>query len=1106
MRAVLLCLFTLCCTSAPALSPPPDPPPPQVQPRLPQIWIDPAQGSLQPIRLTELQIDVRMLGLLASTTLELRFHNPNDRVLEGEFVFPLAQGQSLTGYALEVDGQLREGVVVDKQTARVAFESITRQGIDPGLAELTRGNVFRTRLYPIPARGDKRVRLRIDQSLLDAGTHWRYVLPLARQTFERFVLRAETLAAEQAPAAGPGWSNALGFARWQQGWRASLERTDYTPQAEIAFDVPKGEAPVRMFRTPDPLDPRQSTVVAMVDTQLPATLAARAPRHIALYYDASGSAAGRDRSREHEVLRRWLATLGQVRVDLIAVRDAAEAPRRFQIRQGDSTQLLAAIEALPLDGGTSLGAIDVRQAAGADTVVIVSDGLSNFAGDAPQLRHASGRQPRLVLLSAASQADYPALERLQTRHAGVLLNLLALSADEALRRLQQPQWTLLKVDTGEACTEMAPAVPRPVDRWMVWQARCSSAAQVRLGFGDADTPQRWQSLKLADAVVVNGEAGRIVQRLWAAARIGALSAEHGAEDSRVTALAKQYGVVTSTTSMLVLDRIEDYVRYRVRPVEADLAAQYDARIASLPKAPAALTQDEGHLAQVLAQWQQFRDWHARPHPWLESLLVPALEQETARWQGLGDDPRLSKLAPAHRAELASLLKRGRRLAASWSKVDAQAQAPLAWQADAAATMLALDRIRMARLHAWPESDQVSPSPTAAGEVAEGNAAYLAAHARAEPITEAAMVADAMPAPAAAPPPAARPALALERQAAAPGGGAPATDARAKIAIDGDTGQTATLSTQARIQLADYNPDTPYMTKLRAATDPYAAYLRERAMHGSTPAFFLDCADFFRLQVKNAALALRILSNLAELDTENAPLVRVLAYRLSQWDHHDLAVPQFELALRLRGEEPQSRRDLALAMSRAPQPDWTRVVSLLWEVVRTPWDGRFPEIGVIALHDLNDVLARMPAAVRSHLDLEALGILPAFVRDPVPVDLRVVLTWDADNTDIDLWVIDPTGETAIYSHPQTRSGGQMSRDFTGGYGPEVYTLRRALPGTYIVKAHYYGDRVQKLTGAVTVQVEFLTDFAGARSQRAAVTRRLEGDDATLEVGRFTVGTD
>lgn len=62
-------------------------------------------------------------------------------------------------------------------------------------------------------------------------------------------------------------------------------------------------------------------------------------------------------------------------------------------------------------------------------------------------------------------------------------------------------------------------------------------------------------------------------------------------------------------------------------------------------------------------------------------------------------------------------------------------------------------------------------------------------------------------------------------------------------------------------------------------------------------------------------------------------------------------------------------------------------------------------------------------------------------------------WDTDMTDIDLHVIEPSGEKAYYGNRRTEIGGQVSRDFTQGYGPEEYTLRAACTGNYKVSAKY-----------------------------------------------------
>ena len=91
-------------------------------------------------------------------------------------------------------------------------------------------------------------------------------------------------------------------------------------------------------------------------------------------------------------------------------------------------------------------------------------------------------------------------------------------------------------------------------------------------------------------------------------------------------------------------------------------------------------------------------------------------------------------------------------------------------------------------------------------------------------------------------------------------------------------------------------------------------MAERKTSAQSPSFFLDCADFF-LKEKDDALALQVLSNVAELELENAALLRIVAHRLAQIGQLDLSILVFEEVRRLRPEEPQSHRDLALVLAR-----------------------------------------------------------------------------------------------------------------------------------------------------------------------------------------------
>lgn len=71
------------------------------------------------------------------------------------------------------------------------------------------------------------------------------------------------------------------------------------------------------------------------------------------------------------------------------------------------------------------------------------------------------------------------------------------------------------------------------------------------------------------------------------------------------------------------------------------------------------------------------------------------------------------------------------------------------------------------------------------------------------------------------------------------------------------------------------------------------------------------------------------------------------------------------------------------------------------------------------------------------------------------DIKVVLIWDTP-TDVDLWVIDPTGEKTYYANKESKSGGNLDVDITTGYGPETFTMAKALPGSYALQVQYYSS--------------------------------------------------
>ena len=980
---VMLCITVLgmaAGTAADAQRPlppaPPAPPPLAVTAPLLQV-----KGAEMPVQLQRAMLDGTVAAGLAEIRIELEFHNPNGRMLEGQLEFPLADGQQVAGFALDIDGALRDAVPVPKAQGRQVFEAIERRRVDPGLLEQTAGSQFRLRIYPIPAHGSRRVAVTIRQTLpVDTqGLRWTLPLQFARGAQQASVhLEASGIGAPRASNGLP-WAFALRDGRYQLQWQG---RGAELP-AQAQWLLPQ----VRQRDVVAGLHEGQRYLMAQIP--VPVQAVARAmPTRIGLLWDASGSAGHRDREAEFAVLDRYFKAIGDGQVELTVLRDQPEATRRFGIRGGDWSALRAHLQALPLDGASALGAWTPQPAV--QEYLLVSDGLSNY-GNRSQPALAAGQ--RLYALSGAgARTDVARLRAWTAAHQGELL-VLSTTADaaSAAARLLQQGAAVLSLE-GEGISGLVADAGAAAQGWLRVMGRIekpggSVQLRVRLPDGRIDT----QRVSAGEARLL---PGGLVAHAWANGQLADWAGDPVANAAARRTLSQAFGLVSADTSLLVLESIEDYLQHGIRP-PSPLRAEYDRRhaLASVDVARER-SQRLDDIARQVADRQR----------WWET-----------RWpKGTPPQAKQEKSSPA---------------------------------AVAMAAPVAAGEAFEARSN---DSVAAPPPPSPALALAPALA----------PTGPQAMLARQAPAPLA------------ERAASAPG---------------------AANGGEITIALAPWAADAPYAKRLRAAPADalYPLYLSERAQHADSSAFYLDVADLL-LAKGQRALALRVLSNLAEMQIENRHVLRVLGYRLMQAGAPALAVPVFRDGLAMGEEEPQSYRDLGLALEASGQ--YPQALTALYEVVLRPWDSRFTGISLIALDEATNLMARE--------GLDARAIDPR-LRRALPLDLRVVLGWDSDNSDMDLWVTDPNGERAYYGNRLTYQGGQMSQDFTGGYGPEQFSLRDAKPGTYKVEANFFGSREQLVTGATTLSLRLSTHW-GTRQQRdQTVTLRLKDQTESVLVGEFTV---
>jgi hypothetical protein len=318
------------------------------------------------------------------------------------------------------------------------------------------------------------------------------------------------------------------------------------------------------------------------------------------------------------------------------------------------------------------------------------------------------------------------------------------------------------------------------------------------------------------------------------------------------------------------------------------------------------------------------------------------------------------------------------------------------------------------------------------------------------------------------------------------------------------------------KLKAWSPDREYIKAMKAKGDSaeaqYAEYIVQRAVHGGSPAFFLDCAHHLLQKEQSAPLGLRVITTLADMKLEDPRLLRILAMTLLQYGGRGMlgqALWLLELVARLKAEEPQSHREVGL--THVAIGNFQEGIDKLWKVVTEEWAQRFQHIEDEVLLELNrTVWLANKAGVQvnvSHIPKEFL------VHNPM--EIHCTITWDTDDTCIDLHIKEPQGETCNYSHFTTSIGGWSSPDYPGctAYSTSMlreYMIKCAFPGTYKLGCNYYSNYRQDLTGGTMIWFTVYTNWCTDREERIFTALRLDCNStspsarSTYEIGEVSYG--
>ncbi|WGD34380.1 VIT domain-containing protein [Olleya sp. YS] len=1130
------------------------------------------------LALKELDVKTEVVGNIATTTYTMKFFNGTDRVLEGELAFPLGQGQSVTNFAMDVNGKMRDAVIVEKELGRVAYESTIRQTIDPGLLEITKGNNYKARVYPIPANDYKLLSITFEQEMNASDGKHVYEIPFNFSDPLDFNLDILVYNTNQQPEIKNKNPYKLKFKNSDGVLKASVNKKNTKVDTSVVLEFLVGNSEsVTTY----------NNYFNVYKLFTPKTRIKEKPSDITIYWDASYSMKFRNLDAELKLLELYFEYLDNVNVNFVTFSNKMSKSKQFNIKNGHWKALKKDIESIVYDGGTSY--LELKNDTN-NEILFFSDGMFNLG----QLQDTF--RGRLYAINSVKSANHQFLEYTSNQNNGKYINLNFTNHDQALHALKTEAFKFLGIKDNDLISEVFPLPNTTItsDFSVSGQFEKNTDIQLNFGYGNQVT----ESIKIT---LEQSSFNSLVKRLWAKKKLQVLNNDKEVNKDEIIKLAKKNHLISEFTSLIILDRIEDYVRYKIEP-PAELKAEYKQRLANRAYEDEERFENiQDRKNQLVEDYQELIKWYNTVYPIVTVISEPkkindttVTVTETKTWvvDTLPEitptvAPNLPTVAPSppivNTPKSQTNLDTNKRIVSGVISDENGLPLPGAYvlikgTSNGTSTdfdgnfsinaevgdvievgyigygtkIITIGGSNNINFSLEPDNslDEVvivgygttttkaftgvastviaenievksftNVTQALAGEVAgvsvintsgqPGSVNTVRVRGYGSPIgnTSPLYIVDGVPVNESefktiATDDINNMTILKDASATSLFGSRAANGViviTTKEGLNTNAEQIQELDKKIRedINFKPWSPDSDYIKILLAQStikDAYNKYLELRIKYRNTPSFFIDVAEFFDSK-KDKSLAIKVLSNLAEIDLDNHEVMRALAYKLEYFKQYDLALHVYKEVLKLRPEEPQSTRDLALAYENLG--DYQKAFDLLYSIVEgqlveKDLDKRFYGIEHLAFVEAGHLLNKYSKSLN-------LTDAQRQLIKPIEVDLRVVADWNHNDTDLDLWVDTPEEYAISYKNKRSDYGDRLSEDMTEGYGPEEFMIKKGLKGDYNIEVDYFADEVQKISGPTTLKITIFKNYGSKNETKEVRIYRLDIEKDLLEIG-------
>ena len=575
----------------------PHPIPPLHPAPRPPHFLPPPRHAFAPLEVTFHRVEVRIKDQVAVTSVDQEFYNPNDRQLEGTYLFPIPKGAQIDKFSMEIGGKQVQAELLAADKARKIYEDIVRSLKDPALLEYAGRDVFKVRIFPIEPRSKKRVRLSYTEVLRQDAGLVSYLYPLNTEKFSAKPLETVSLRLEietRRPLKSIYSPSHNVEIQRHGGSRATIgfEAKDVKPDTDfqLYFAPEGGDVGLNLitYRTGS----EDGYFLLLAAPGLEVAEAKAMPKDVAFVLDTSGSMAGKKLEQAKKALAFCVENLNDSdRFEIIRFATETEPlfDRLSEANRANRNRAQEFIAGLKPIGGTAIyDALQRALSVRADKsdrpflVIFITDGLPTVGETDPDriltAASRSGANTRVFCFGIGNDVNTHLLDRITeaTRATSAYVlpeedievkvsGFFAKIKDPVLAqvRLQFPE----SVHAGRLHPTSMPDLFRGEQLVAVGRYSGSGSGKITLeGKINGSARTFTYDAKFPAEAAEND----FIPRLWATRRIGflldeiRLRGESSELRDEVAELARRYGIVTPYTAFLIH---EDEARRQV-PIAA----------------------------------------------------------------------------------------------------------------------------------------------------------------------------------------------------------------------------------------------------------------------------------------------------------------------------------------------------------------------------------------------------------------------------------------------------------------------------------------------------------------------------------------------------------